>query len=360
MEYLNIIKQAFIFFPIIAFIFTIPFILKQYHKYGSINKLRVLIVYSFILYLMTIYFLVILPLPSIEYVKNLTTPKVQLIPFKFITDFINETPLVINNYKTYLKALMDSSFYTVVFNILMFIPFGMYLRYYYKCDLKKTLLYSFLLSLFFELTQLTGLYFIYPRPYRLFDVDDLIINTLGGFIGYQIMGLFTFLPSREKIDKKSIEDGKIVSPLRRIVLFVLDLFLYEIIYILIHSFFNYNYINYIVLFIYYVIIPFLNDGMTLAGKFLNVKIKFKDKQFLNLLLRLVIIYLYYYYLPLSFVLLKNNFVEKIYLFYILILFLLIPIFYFLNIIFMFKNKKMFYDKILNTEYISTINIGIVK
>ena len=25
-----------------------------------------------------------------------------------------------------------------------------------------------------------------------------------------------------------------------------------------------------------------------------------------------------------------------------------------------KNKKMFYDKILNTEYISTINIGIVK
>lgn len=35
-------------FPFIALLFTIPFILAQYHRYGSINKLRVLIVYSFI------------------------------------------------------------------------------------------------------------------------------------------------------------------------------------------------------------------------------------------------------------------------------------------------------------------------
>ena len=47
--------------------------------------------------------------------------------------------------------------------------------------------YTFLLSLFFELTQLTGLNFIYPRQYRLFDVDNLMINTLGGILGYFIM-----------------------------------------------------------------------------------------------------------------------------------------------------------------------------
>ena len=33
-------------------------------------------------------------------------------------------------------------------------------------------IFSFLLSLFFEVTQLTGLYFLYPGSYRLFDVDD--------------------------------------------------------------------------------------------------------------------------------------------------------------------------------------------
>ena len=62
MDYVFSIKTSIMFFPIIACLFTIPYILKQYHKYGSINKLRTLIVYSFILYIMTIYFLVILTL----------------------------------------------------------------------------------------------------------------------------------------------------------------------------------------------------------------------------------------------------------------------------------------------------------
>ena len=70
------------------------------------------------------------------------------------------------------------------FNFIMIIPFGIYLRYYFRCGFRRTFLFSFLLSLFFELTQLTGLYFLYPRGYRLFDVDDLLNNTLGGIAGY--------------------------------------------------------------------------------------------------------------------------------------------------------------------------------
>ena len=90
MIYLTSIKIAFLIFPFIALLITIPYILIQYHKYGSINKLRVLIIYSFILYLLVIYFLVILPLPPIDVVKNLTSPKYQLIPFNFIIDFIKD------------------------------------------------------------------------------------------------------------------------------------------------------------------------------------------------------------------------------------------------------------------------------
>ena len=58
----------------------------------------------------------------------------------------------------------------------MTMPFGVYLRYYFCYHWRKTLQLSFLLSLFFELTQLSGLYFVYPGSYRLFDVDDLIVN----------------------------------------------------------------------------------------------------------------------------------------------------------------------------------------
>ena len=255
MIYLTSIKIAFLIFPFIALLITIPYILIQYHKYGSINKLRVLIIYSFILYLLVIYFLVILPLPSIDVVKNLTSPKYQLIPFNFIIDFIKDNPLVLNNPKTYIKTLLNPNVYIVLFNIIMTIPYGMYLNYYYKKDLKTIMKYTFLLSLFFELTQLTGLYFIYPRPYRLFDVDDLMINTLGGILGYFIMNkLKVLLPSREEIDEKSINDSVKVSVLRRITSILIDIFIYIVLIAFINIFINNKIINYIILIIYFVII----------------------------------------------------------------------------------------------------------
>ena len=46
MVYIENIKTALLFFPLIAFLFTIPFMLIQYHKYGAINKFRTLIVFS--------------------------------------------------------------------------------------------------------------------------------------------------------------------------------------------------------------------------------------------------------------------------------------------------------------------------
>ena len=132
MNYITIIKYAIIFFPFIALIFTLPFILTQYHKYGSISLLKSIIIYSFIFYLLSAYFLVILPLPKINDVKLMTTPRTQLIPFKFIIDFIKNTSFSINNVETYIKALKESYFYIPVFNIFLTLPFGVYLRYYSK------------------------------------------------------------------------------------------------------------------------------------------------------------------------------------------------------------------------------------
>ena len=86
-------------------------------------------------------------------------------------------------------SIKDATFYVPAFNVLMLIPFGMYLRYYFKCSFKKTLLFTALLSLLFELTQLSGLYFLYPGPYRLADIDDIIQNTTGGCIGYALGAL---------------------------------------------------------------------------------------------------------------------------------------------------------------------------
>lgn len=358
MDYIEAIKTAIIIFPFVAFLFTIPFILNQYHKYGSINKLRSIIIYSFILYMITIYFLVIFPLPSEEYVASLTTVKYNLVPFSFITDFIKESSFVITNPKTYLKAILHPSFYTVVFNLIMFIPFGMYLRYYFKCSFKKTLLLSFLLSLFFEFTQLTGLYGIYSRPYRLFDVNDLMINTLGGIIGYFTAGLFKkVLPSRNKIDEESFIEGTKVSGLRRITLFITDLITYLFITLLFSLIIKSTYLKYVIFIIYYVIIPYLFDGVTIMGKFLNVKLEFENKKLLMITLRVIFLFFYYFVFPFlslyNVSLIKSYVNESVIMF--LIILLLITLFYVLNAIIILKNKIIFYDKIFKVKYVSLIN-----
>ena len=228
-SYIEALRQAAIIFPVLAIAFTIPYIAYNYHKYGSIWSLRILIVYSFILYILCVYCLVILPLPAGEAASQLHGHEAQLVPFAFIGDIVENADIVLSQPRTWLNVLGESAFWTTVFNFVMTLPFGAYLRYYFRCGWKKTLLLSFLLSLFFELTQLTGLYFIYPGSYRLFDVDDLMVNTLGSMVGFALAGIAShFLPSREELDRESFIRGRKVSLLRRIVAFLYDGVIYAI------------------------------------------------------------------------------------------------------------------------------------
>ncbi len=281
-SYLIPISTAFLIFPLLAFAITIPYILYHYRKFGAIPFFRTAVVYSFVLYLLVIYFLVILPLPSIESVAKLKTPTMQLIPFQGIINIIKSF-LGVNSIQGILSVLRSSTVYTVLFNLIMFMPLGIYLRYYFRSSWEKTLCLSFLLSLFFELTQLSGLYFIYPRPYRLFDVDDLIVNTLGGMIGFWIEPLFAkILPTMEELDESSYKKGKHVTFLRRAVAFTIDCF----ISFLLGSIFSFfasssissSYLHLSSFALFFVIIPILTKGYTLGKEIVKTKmISWKDE-----------------------------------------------------------------------------------
>ena len=348
MSYLVAIKNAIMIFPVIAFLITIPFILHNYHKYGSIHYLKTLVIYSFILYLITIYFLVILPLPSFEAASKIPGPHFNFIPFNFVRDFINETSLVLSNPNTYLKALKEPCFYIVVFNVFMTIPFGMYLHYYFKFTFKKTLIYSFLLSLFFELTQGTGLYFIYPNPYRLCDIDDLILNTMGGVIGFGLMKIIArFLPSREEIDARAYEIGKKVSGLRRLTVFCLDLFIFFIFSFIIYIFASNKLVFLICFIIYYIIIPIFLKNQTLAMNFLNVRMSFPN-HFYYLILPFFLVYI-------TFIIFNYFHHAKITIIIFLSSILFIFLFYLINILIILIKKKIYYDKFFKFTFTSTID-----
>ena len=104
----------------------------------------------------------------------------NLVPFKEIMRFIR-----------YRKALG---------NIIAFMPFGTFLPIYYERCRKMwyTVLYSFELSLVVEILQLVF-------KVGSLDVDDLILNTIGGLFGFLIYDLVKKLT--RKITERKMHDN---------------------------------------------------------------------------------------------------------------------------------------------------------
>lgn len=370
MSYIQIIITACVFFPILAFLITIPYIIYNYNKYGSILFVRTILIYGFILYLLSAYFLIILPLPTIDFVSKLST-QVQLIPFSFISDIIWTVHFNIKDISTYINVLKNSFVYQAIYNLLLTLPFGFFLRYYFNCNFRKTVFFTFCLSLFFEITQLTGLYFIYPHAYRLFDVDDLIINTLGGMIGYAFTPLFKkFLPSKSELDSKAYKKGLKVTSTKRVFTFLIDIVLI-IIFIAIEiiiAYINNNSLNYyiyivIALLIFFIIIPIISGGFTLGSKITNIKIvnnNLNKAKWYQILLRNLIFILVYIPLPLYFYKLfqyinqisKSNYNSLIIIGYTVIISFILLFILIRNFI---LHKQFIYEIVTKTKLVSTID-----
>ena len=269
MTYAEKIQLAALLFPVIAAVFTFIYIIWEYHKYGALHFFKAVIIYSFIFYLLCSYFLIIMPLPTRTEAAAMVTPYIQLNPLAFMEEGHDHS-------ETFL-------------NCLLLLPLGFYLRYYFRKSFPKALLIVFLTTMFFELTQLTALYGIYPRPYRVFDVNDLMTNTLGGIIGYLIVPLFPFLPQRGQMDMDEAERGKTVSAPRRFVAFSIDLAVICIVYLIIKSLhigirfpilstklgirISFILSNYMFLFcLYFLIIPFISNGRTIGKILVNLRL----------------------------------------------------------------------------------------
>ena len=101
-------------------------------------------------------------------------------------------------------------------NILLFVPLGYFLRVILHRGVVVATLSGLGLSLLIEFTQKTGDWHLYSCAYRLFDVDDIIVNTLGATVG----SLLSILVVRRR-------SGKVVLPTtisfgRRLVGFACD------------------------------------------------------------------------------------------------------------------------------------------
>ena len=222
--YTGNIVSGLLTFPLIAFAITLPYMVYQYRKFGSIPWLRTLIVYSFVFYMLVAYYMVILPLPENRSAVVPYAAHPQLVPFHFVQLIADSSAASLADPSTWPGLLRNPNVYEAFFNVLLLVPLGMYLRYYFRRTWWQTLLIGFATTLFYETSQITGLWGLYAHPYRLFDVDDLMLNTLGAMVGFWAVGpAMRVLPDMRLVNMEAREEGLRASVTRRALSFLIDI-----------------------------------------------------------------------------------------------------------------------------------------
>ncbi|MCL2676667.1 MAG: VanZ family protein [Streptococcaceae bacterium] len=278
--YLQSIQTGVLIFFSVLFVSLIPYMIVQYRRIGRVSPWLFIVNFSFVLYLIVAFGMTVFPLPSPQAVAQLTTPTKNLHLFLFVEEFIKYSGFVLTEPNTWKTALKSPQFIQPVFNLLLTLPFGFYLRYLFKRKFVFTLIASFLLTLFFELTQLSALYGLYPRPYRLFDVDDLLLNTLGALLGFGLaIWMSKLLPdlSAVRTEESKVQYG------RRMVAFFVDFILATIVELLIPTpVFGIGYA------LFFLLIPLIFKG-TLGQKMLRIRIEpaYRGRIFLQQVLSII-------------------------------------------------------------------------
>jgi glycopeptide antibiotics resistance protein len=281
-SYLFPISYAFMTFPIAALFFTLPFLIVQYRRHGYINKVRALMLYLLLLYLMNALYLVLLPLPASMHNLPRAGSSIQPIPFQFIQDIMQGTRISYNAISSYWSLLREPAFLQVLFNVLLTVPFGMFLNYYFRTRWVVCLMLSFGLSLFFEVTQITGIYGIYDHPYRVFDVDDLMANTLGGIIGFRVAAWISgLLPRIEKLDAEADLSAKRVTYLRRGIAFMLDGCVWILCYVILRML-QVPGAYWIGTGAFFIVVPLLTNGRTFGKWVVRIKLQSADGERISL------------------------------------------------------------------------------
>lgn len=176
-----------------SMVFMIPaIIILQYAilKQRSFGKIFMIFIFAF--YSMAVFSAVGTPT---SYTLRVN-PSFNFIP---LLDIVNSPAAYIKN---------------TILNILLFMPMGFLLPAVWKeyRPIKKTVFMGLLISVIIELLQIF--------TFRLTDIDDLITNTLGTFLGYYCGKMFSF-----KLPLKMPENDENTSTKREPVIILITVFL---------------------------------------------------------------------------------------------------------------------------------------
>lgn len=174
----------------LALVVFVPFVAASYRRRGQVGWGRALLAGASLVYALALVAYTLLPFPEVGEGfcdSRIARAGAQTRPFAWIDDM---AAFDVAN------PLRNPALLQVLMNVALFVPLGMLLRHLGGRSVLVTTLAGAAVSTLIECTQLTGNWFLYPCPYRLFDVDDLIANTAGAFLGALAAPLLRIVPGQ--------------------------------------------------------------------------------------------------------------------------------------------------------------------
>lgn len=196
---------------LLGILLFVPFVARVYRRRGRLTAGMFLLWSAALVYFWAIWTYTLLPLPDgpIEYCAGAI-----LNPM----DAVHDVQKAIGEGG---NVLLSAAVLQLALNVLLFVPLGFFIRVLAGRGIVLAATVGFAVSLFIELTQLTGVWGIYACAYRFFDVSDLITNTAGAFMG-AVIGLV--IPARLRGGKElpGADQPRPVTRGRRLLAMVCD------------------------------------------------------------------------------------------------------------------------------------------
>ncbi|MDR1833489.1 MAG: VanZ family protein [Propionibacteriaceae bacterium] len=156
---------------LLAFFAFVPTVAVRYRRAGRLRLIDLLLLLAVMVYAVALWSYTLIPLPESSDYKCVAA---NFHPFSFIQDIFDDPAG---------RSLHNRALLQVVFNVFLFMPLGGFLRLLARRGVVLATAIGLVISALIETTQLTGIWGLYPCPYRTFDVDDILLNTGGALIG---------------------------------------------------------------------------------------------------------------------------------------------------------------------------------
>ncbi|WP_052337130.1 VanZ family protein [Nocardioides alkalitolerans] len=165
---------AVLFGGVLAVLLFLPVVAVRYRRAGRLRAVDLLLLLGAAVYGLAIWTYTLLPVPE---AGSYTCVGAQLEPLRTIRDARRYSS------GTTAELLRNPVVLQVLLNVVLFVPFGFFVRAVLRRGFVVATALGLAVSLLIETTQRTGLWGIYDCAYRVFDVDDLILNTTGATLG---------------------------------------------------------------------------------------------------------------------------------------------------------------------------------